>query len=243
MKKIFKPWIIAIVVNALVFAIVVAVSNVTDEAVDKSRENDSNVVNTELIVAYPDNDNEDKYNIDVYFHANKLGSVKPGEYLVKVVEFSNDDIYGNSNLEFRNASNPLQSANVYMSTMSYDGTTRYILDGSEDKPKCVRVELCKASKTFYNDDYKEVSYTQMNQEKVAERMDMSGFDYIYTQALGDLKKGQDDQVGKVASISIDGKDDYMHNEQFLSNSKVVIKYHSMPDEDTSLKTYKEYAVR
>lgn len=243
MKKIFKPWIIAIVINVLVLSIVIAVANVTIAAWDKSIEDDSNVVNTEIIVSYPDNDNPDKYDIDVYFNTNKIGSVKPGEYLDKSLEIAENDLYGGAGLEFRNSSDPIKFVSVYRPDMNRNGTTRYIVDGSEENPRCIPVKMCLAPKMFVNDSYEElVSYTQMNQEKVAEEFKDEGFVYIYTQALGDLKKGQEDQVGKVAGISIDGIDDYSHKEHFLSTSKVVVKYHSMPDEDTSLKTYTENVI-
>jgi len=81
--------------------------------------------------------------------------------------------------------------------------------------KAVPVGFAEAD--FIGKDYAEVKST----------LESVGFSNIVTVALDDLPLAEEDQVGKVANVTIEGRDDFAASTEKSKDAKIVIEYHTI----------------
>lgn len=71
-----------------------------------------------------------------------------------------------------------------------------------------------------------------NYKKIVKEFEEAGFRNIETKPLGDMVIGLLSTEDEVKKITIDGKDNFKKGDVFSKNSKIVITYHSYPEDDS-----------
>lgn len=200
--------------------------------------NDVYPINSEIVIKYSNRLNHvsfdlecdenlwfSKYDIKIYFDDEYIGTLEHGtEDKFKI--YAKD---GQHTIEFVNDEDSEVSAAKQMNIQN-DRIFRYQLHCSSDK---ISIKNFKP----LNAPYTNKSAEKVKSKKVRETFENQGFKDITLVPLNDLSKAQKEKKYRVRKISINGDENFSKKDDFYSDSKVKVYYHSAKNIEMKASSY------